>query len=551
MRTSARHLAAALLLLPVALPFACSPVERDFGGGEGGGTTTTTTTTTVTCEAGTTASCYSGPDGTEGVGLCAAGTQVCNADGTGFGACEGEVLPGVEDCATPEDEDCDGLTPPCPLTTLWTRGFPSAGLNDFPRVAADAAGNVIVAGTFSGQLDLGDGQVLMGDGSDVFVLKLAPDGALVWFRQYGGIGSQRIRGIGVDGQDGIHIAGTFNNQIDLGNGPVPSNQGSNDIFVARLSPEGDLDWSRFFGGPSFEDIIALTVDAAGRPTLTGTFSGAVNFGGMTVAAVDGEDIFVVKLAPQGSPTAFARSFSTVQGGSERPTAIASDSFGNTLLTGHFSGSIDFGSAPVTSAGNDDVFLTRLNTAGSGISTTRFGEASSDISFDVEVDSMDGSVLTGHYQGIVDFGGGPMPSVGPGTNFFLASFAQDGGHRWSMRFGESEGFDHIAAVDIDGQGNTLVGGYFGSELRFGDDVLSVATPNQDVDIFLAKIDSSGQPVAARSFGTVFPDGAFDVAVDPSGAVFLVGVTLGPGLDFGTGELPPPGPDVTYFVTKFAP
>ncbi len=54
-------------------------------------------------------SCYSGPAGAIGVGPCTAGTQTCNASGTGFGPCEGEVLPQEETCATPVDDDCDGL----------------------------------------------------------------------------------------------------------------------------------------------------------------------------------------------------------------------------------------------------------------------------------------------------------------------------------------------------------------------------------------------------------------------------------------------------------
>jgi hypothetical protein len=52
--------------------------------------------------------CYAGPPGTEGVGVCHGGQRVCQADGGGFGPCEDEVLPGVEDCATPDDDDCDG-----------------------------------------------------------------------------------------------------------------------------------------------------------------------------------------------------------------------------------------------------------------------------------------------------------------------------------------------------------------------------------------------------------------------------------------------------------
>ena len=60
------------------------------------------------CTPDSTAPCYTGPAGTEGVGACAAGTRTCDADGSGYGECTGQVLPAAESCATAADDDCDG-----------------------------------------------------------------------------------------------------------------------------------------------------------------------------------------------------------------------------------------------------------------------------------------------------------------------------------------------------------------------------------------------------------------------------------------------------------
>lgn len=57
------------------------------------------------CETGETQPCYSGPAGTTGVGICAAGTQTCT-NGQ-WGNCVGEVTPGTESCDA-LDQDCDG-----------------------------------------------------------------------------------------------------------------------------------------------------------------------------------------------------------------------------------------------------------------------------------------------------------------------------------------------------------------------------------------------------------------------------------------------------------
>ncbi|MCB9644746.1 MAG: hypothetical protein H6728_16870, partial [Myxococcales bacterium] len=67
-------------------------------------------TAACSCNPGQTQDCYSGPAGTEGVGVCKKGTQTCDANST-WGACQGEVLPGTtEICGNKLDDNCDGMT---------------------------------------------------------------------------------------------------------------------------------------------------------------------------------------------------------------------------------------------------------------------------------------------------------------------------------------------------------------------------------------------------------------------------------------------------------
>jgi Notch-like protein len=61
------------------------------------------------CAPGVSRDCYSGPANTDGVGACTAGRQSCRADGNGFEACFGEIVPDVEACDG-QDDDCDGRT---------------------------------------------------------------------------------------------------------------------------------------------------------------------------------------------------------------------------------------------------------------------------------------------------------------------------------------------------------------------------------------------------------------------------------------------------------
>jgi hypothetical protein len=58
------------------------------------------------CTTGAEHSCHTGPPGTDGVGVCHAGSEAC-VDGT-WGPCTGEVVPAAEVCNN-LDDDCNGI----------------------------------------------------------------------------------------------------------------------------------------------------------------------------------------------------------------------------------------------------------------------------------------------------------------------------------------------------------------------------------------------------------------------------------------------------------
>ena len=67
--------------------------------------------TPPTCQEGETNTSYSGPEGTEGIGICQAGIQTC-IEGT-WGSFSGEVTPQGEICGNGIDEDCNGSDASC------------------------------------------------------------------------------------------------------------------------------------------------------------------------------------------------------------------------------------------------------------------------------------------------------------------------------------------------------------------------------------------------------------------------------------------------------
>ncbi|MDP3275415.1 MAG: PPC domain-containing protein [Deltaproteobacteria bacterium] len=63
------------------------------------------------CVPGEARECYTGPEGSGGVGTCRPGTETCNGMGSWSGSCIGERLPsGMEACGNSMDDDCNGMT---------------------------------------------------------------------------------------------------------------------------------------------------------------------------------------------------------------------------------------------------------------------------------------------------------------------------------------------------------------------------------------------------------------------------------------------------------
>lgn len=76
------------------------------GEGEGGGGSSSSGT--PTCTSGEIETCYEGPPGTAGVGICKPGSRTCQANGT-FGECLGDLVPSQDVCGNGVDEDCNGV----------------------------------------------------------------------------------------------------------------------------------------------------------------------------------------------------------------------------------------------------------------------------------------------------------------------------------------------------------------------------------------------------------------------------------------------------------
>ena len=318
---------------------------------------------------------------------------------------------------------------------------------------------------------------------------------------FGGASSEVAYSVAVDAAGNIYTTGTFQNTVDFDPGYGTVNLtavGYQDIFISKLDSSGNFVWAKSLGGSNYESATAIAVDAAGNVYTTGTFTGTTDFdpgvGNVYRTSVGLYDVFISKLDSSGN-FVWAKSLGDVD--SEDATAIAVDASGNVYTTGYFSGTVDFdpgvGTVNLTSAGNTDVFISKLDSSGNFVWAKSLGGGNYDVATGIAVDAAGNVHTTGYFRGTADFDPGVgtvnLTSVGL-YDVFVSKLNSSGNFVWAKSFGNSS-TDTANAVFVDASGNVYTTGYFSGTADFDPGVgTSSLTRAGESDVFVLKLDSSG-------------------------------------------------------------
>jgi uncharacterized membrane protein YqhA len=416
----------------------------------------------------------------------------------------------------------------------WAGRWGDGNYDEGYAVAVASDGSVYTAGYIGGgdDFDLGPGtyNLTSAGNDDIYVAKYTSLGALLWAKRIGGSSLDEAYAIALTADGSVYIQGHFSGTVDFDPGPGAYNLTSStfsDTFICKLSSSGDFLWAKTIGGESFGHYgNSIAVSADGGIYITGEFSSTVDFdpgpGTYNLTSAGSYDIFISKLDSSGN-FVWARRMGGSGNDSGLSIAVAAD--GSVYTTGCFSGTVDFdpgaGTSNLSSAGGYDIFVSKLDSSGNFVWAKAIGGTGDDYGKSIAVGPDGSACVTGYFSGTADFDPGAgvcnLTSAG-GKDIFISKLDSSGNFVWARKMGGSA--DDIGnSIVVAADGSVYTTGYFSGMVDFdpGDGTYTPA----GADIFISRLDSSGNFIWARGINNGYPDFTGSIALAPDGSVYITG------------------------------
>jgi len=437
-----------------------------------------------------------------GLGIDSAKAIAVNAAGETFvtGYFEGEIDFGGSLGKKPSAGKSDGF-----LVKLGTDGKLAwaqtwgAAREDVSNAVAVKGDKVVVAGNFLDEIKVGSFAKKSNGSDDIYIAAFDKAGNAEWLWTAGGVDSDGVNAIAATPDGGWVIGGSFTDSLAITAGSRQVNlkaKGGTDAILIKLAASGDTEWVKQFGGRYEDTIMHLAVDSNGNVFVQGVFKDVADWGGKQLKAGGGSDFDVVlaKYDTNGDHVwskNFGNAFNEVAGG------IAVDPAGHVTIAGSFEnkGSISFGEKDEhISLGEADIYVARFTGDGKLEWARTMGGDRIDVAFDVATDASGSAVVTGWFEGTVDFGKGTVSSKTTNKDVFVVRFDAKGQLVWVKTFGDKD-HDQGRSVALDGKGNVYVTGLYRFKLALVDPPVEQKMAENDPvlskapkpDVFVVKLE----------------------------------------------------------------
>ncbi|MFN0032589.1 MAG: hypothetical protein ACKVOR_10560 [Flavobacteriales bacterium] len=313
------------------------------------------------------------------------------------------------------------------------------------------------------------------------------------------------------------------------------------LLIMHNPAEAQLfDWAIGLGSTGYDTVESIDTDNAGNIYVAGRFENTMDAdpgdGVSDLVSLGSYDVYVAKYSLAGA-LIWALSVGGPQ--TQYPSEVVF--YNNALyITGAFRNTVDFdpgpAADPITSAGDEDIFLMKLTNDGGYLWTKTVGGAGEDHPDGLSLDNDGNMILCGLYSGTVDFdpnaGTSNLTSSGS-QDCFLMKLDATGTLEWAYSIGTPEG-EFCYDVETDAAGNVFACGLFYGTLDFepGPGSFPLVAGNNYSQCFLLKWTTDGVFAWAGMFGGSQSDSAYDLTIDDTGAVIVTGYFNGNG-DFDPG------------------
>ncbi|WP_130734634.1 T9SS type A sorting domain-containing protein [Flavobacterium sp. J27] len=312
-----------------------------------------------------------------------------------------------------------------------------------------------------------------------------------------------------------------------------------------------LQWAGNIGSQNSDVSAEIVSDSEGNVYFTGAFYGTANFdigGGVHTMSNTHRSAFMVKYDGDGE-IVWSGQYTTNYLDCYA-TGLGIDNNNNLYATGRFFGTVDFDfgpgvhymSANTTPPAQMNIYLTKLNTDGGFLWARQIQGIGTKTIEAFTVDAMGNSYITGCFNNPMTFHDGtvltPQNPIWTGESYdiFIAKYDTEGNLLFAKQIGSGPYTQRPTAIKIDAQGNIYTGGIFVNTTDFdpglSEFIIAPQTPNY-IASFLLKLDSNGNFVWVKNFGSTSHLEFSSLLVDTSNAIYVSGGFMGT-TDFNSGS-----------------
>lgn len=402
---------------------------------------------------------------------CCARDNVCHEDGCcapscGTRVCGPDPTCGISCGRCTKDQLCD-LDGRC-SGTAWATAYGNGSDTSALDIATDDRLHSYVGGTFSGSMTFGEAQhvaVGLGDG---YAIETGPTGELLWSTVVSGPGYDDVAGVAVAPNGDILLGGTFTGDLKLLGVTRGTSRGDSDGYVAKLSRSHELLWVNQIGGAGRDRVDALAVDSSGSVLVIGRYSGELTVGQEQLSTVGESGLLIATLDATTGAVVHARGVSG--DGAIQGHAIMPDRANNIYVAGSFSGQALFGSVAVSSvAGSTDAFLAKLDSAANPLWVAHAGDTGVDGFYNLAVAANGQATVAGSFQSEVQLTPELAVASRGDHDLWVARYGPSSELLWVATAGGA-GADLAGGVTLDPNGGVYVAGSYGGDAAFGGQTL---------------------------------------------------------------------------------